>query len=288
MAKVLEYVFEGLDTVPNFPETAYRALRLLEDENVNFEDLAKIIKYDATITANFLKLVNSAHIGLRRKIESLTQAFALLGLNQIRFFLMAACAGQYLNRTLHGYGLSPYEVWLHSLVSGVFAELLTEKIGVKNPDHVFTAALLHDIGKIALDLFVGGELEEIRKLVKKEGVTFMEAELMVLGTDHAVVGAELLKRWNFPEETIFAVRAHHDEDLMLEGEAAAIVALSNMLTNLLGEGMGADGLSYRVPKDLLKITGLKDRELFNVIAEGFKRYQALKENLLSRTGQSPR
>ncbi len=282
MVKVLEYVFEELNTVPNFPETAFRALRMLEDENVNFQDLAKVIKYDATITANFLKLVNSAYIGLRRKVESLAQAFALLGLNQIRFFLVAACAGQYLNRALHGYGLSPYEVWLHSLGSGVFAELLAEKVKAKNPDHVFTAALLHDIGKLVLDLFVGGELEVIRELVKDEGLTFMEAEIMVLGTDHAAIGAELLRRWGFPQETIFAVRAHHDEDWMIQNQTAAIVALSNMLTNLLGIGMGADGLSYRVPKKLLSTVGLKDRELFSVITEGFKRYQNLKENLLSK------
>ncbi|HHI97876.1 MAG TPA: HDOD domain-containing protein [Thermodesulfatator atlanticus] len=282
MVKVLEYVFEELNTVPNFPETAFRALRMLEDENVNFQDLAKVIRYDATITANFLKLVNSAYIGLRRKVESLAQAFALLGLNQIRFFLVAACAGQYLNRALHGYGLSPYEVWLHSLGSGVFAELIAEKVKIKNPDHVFTAALLHDIGKLVLDLFVGGELEVIRELVKDEGLTFMEAEIMVLGTDHAVIGAELLRRWGFPQETIFAVRAHHDEDWMVQNQAAAIVALSNMLTNLLGIGMGADGLSYRVPPKLLKVVGLKDRELFSVITEGFKRYQNLKENLLSK------
>ncbi len=283
MVKVLEYVFEELNTIPNFPETAHRALRMLEDENVDFEKLAKVIRYDATITANFLKLVNSAYIGLRRKVNSLSQAFALLGLNQIRFYLVAACAGQYLNRALHGYGLSPYEVWLHSLGSGVFAELIAERVKASNPDHVFTAALLHDIGKLVLDLFVGGELEVIRELVKDEGLTFMEAEIMVLGTDHAIVGAELLRRWGFPQETIFAVRAHHDEDWMVQNQTAAIVALSNMLTNLLGIGMGADGLSYRVPQKLLRTAGLKDRELFHVITEGFKRYQSLKQNLLAKT-----
>ncbi|NPB08851.1 MAG: HDOD domain-containing protein [Thermodesulfobacteria bacterium] len=282
MVKVLEYVFEELNSVPNFPETAFRALRMLEDENVNFHDLAKVIRYDATITANFLKLVNSAYIGLRRKVESLTQAFALLGLNQIRFFLIAACAGQYLNRPLRGYDLSPYEVWLHSLGCGVFAELVSEKIKAEHQDHIFTAALLHDIGKIVLDLFVGGELEVIRELVEEEGLSFMEAEIMVLGTDHAVVGAELLRRWGFPQEIIFAVRAHHDEDWMVQNQTSAVVALANTLVNLLGIGMGADGLSYRIPPALLKTVGLKDKELFDVITEGFLRYQNLKENLLNK------
>ncbi|WP_022854221.1 HDOD domain-containing protein [Thermodesulfatator atlanticus] len=283
MVKVLEHIFEELNTVPNFPETALRALKMLENEDVNFQDLAKVIRYDATITANFLRLINSAYIGLRRKVESLTQAFALLGINQIRFFLVAACAGQYLKRTLHGYGLSPYEVWLHSLGSGVFAELIAEKVKAKHQDYIFTAALLHDIGKLVLDLFVGGELEVIRDLVKDEGLTFMEAEIMVLGTDHAVVGAELLRRWGFPQETIFAVRAHHDEDWMVQNQTAAIVALSNMLTNLLGIGMGADGLSYRVPPKLLKVAGIKDRDLFAIITEGYHRYQNLKENLLANS-----
>ncbi len=281
MVKILDYIFEELNAVPNFPDTAFRALRMLENENVNFQDLAKVIRYDATITANFLKLVNSAYFGLRRKIESLPQAFALLGLNQIRFFLIAACAGQYLNKPLRGYNLSPYEVWLHSLGCGVFAELICEKVKVSQPDHSFTAALLHDIGKIVLDMFVGGELEVIKELVREEKLSFMEAEIMVLGTDHAIVGAELLRRWGFPQEIIFAVRAHHDEDLMLQNQTSAIVALANILVNLLGIGMGTDGLSYRIPPALLKVVGLKDRELFSIITQGFISFQNLKQNLLS-------
>lgn len=282
MIKVLDYIFEELNAIPNFPDTVLRALRMLENENVNFQDLAKIIRYDATITANFLKLVNSAYFGLRRKIESLPQAFALLGLNQIRFFLIAACAGQYLNRPLRGYNLSPYEVWLHSLGCGVFAELLCERAKIPQADHVFTAALLHDIGKIVLDMFVGGELEVIKELVREEKLSFMEAEIMVLGTDHAVVGAELLRRWGFPQEIIFAVRAHHDEDLMPQSRTSATVALANVLVNLLGIGMGTDGLSYRIPPTLLKTVGIKDRELFTIITEGFVRFQNLKKNLLKQ------
>jgi len=280
VVKILEHIFEEIGSIPNFPETAFRALRMLEDEDVNFEDLAKVIRYDATITANFLKLVNSAYLGLRRKVDSLSQAFALLGLNQIRFFLVAACAGQYLNRPLKGYALSPQEVWLHSLACGVLAELISEKVKIERQDHVFTAALLHDIGKIVLDLFVGGELEMIRDLVEDEGLSFMEAEIMVLGTDHAVVGAELLRRWDFPKDIIFAVRAHHDEDWMLQEQTSAIVALSNIIVNLMGVGTGADGLSYRVPSALLKKVGLKEKEFFDVILKGFLRYQTLKDNLL--------
>jgi len=110
----------------------------------------------------------------------------------------------------------------------------------------------------------------------------MEAEIIVLGTDHAVVGAELLRRWGFPQDIIFAVRAHHDEDMMLQNRTSAAVALANTMVNLLGIGMGTDGLSYRIPPTLLKTVGIKDRELFSVITEGFKRFQKLKENLLDQ------
>lgn len=279
---ILDQIFEKLDHIPNFPETAQKALRLLQQEHVDFRELEKIVRHDAAITANFLKLVNSAAFGLPRKVNTLIQAFSLLGINQIRFILIASCTGQYLNRPLKGYGLTPHEVWIHSLSCGLMAEVLARRTGLSRPENLFTAALLHDIGKIVLDLFVEGELENIRDIIKKNpDLTFTQAEWMVLGADHAIVGAEILRRWEFPKEVYFAVRAHHDESLMLQTRTAALTALANTLTNLMGFGAGTDVFAYEIPDNLLSAAGVAETDLFPSIVEAFEKTEALKAALFS-------
>ncbi len=278
---ILDQIYEKLDRIPNFPETAQKALRLLQSEDINFQELEKVVKHDATITANFLKLVNSAAFGLRRKVNTLLQAFSLLGLNQIRFILIASCTAQYLNRPLKGYDLTPQEVWLHSLACGIMAEELAKRAGLSKPENLFTAALLHDLGKIVIDLFVEGELEEIKKTVRENPhMTFAQAEWLILGTEHALVGAELLKRWDFPKEVHFAVRAHHDESLMTQTKVAALTALSNAVVNLTGIGAGTDAFFYNIPEGLLEAAGISETDLIPAIVEGFKRIEALKSSLL--------
>ncbi len=279
---VLDQIFEKVDRIPNFPETAQRALRLLQDEEVDFRELEKVVRHDAAITANFLKLVNSAAFGLPRKVNTLLQAFSLLGINQIKFVLIASCLGQYLKEPIKGYNLSPQDIWMHSMACGLMAETLAHRAGLHRPENLYTAALLHDIGKIVLGLYVEGELEKLEETLEKNPeLTFMQAEWLVLGADHAIVGAELLRRWEFPREVYFAVRAHHDESLMLQTHLAALTALANALVNLMGIGAGVDTFAYHLPEGLLEAAKVTEKDLYPAIVETFEKAEALKATLFA-------
>ncbi|RUM89295.1 MAG: hypothetical protein DSZ24_01610 [Thermodesulfatator sp.] len=282
LAALLDEIFQKIDRIPNFPETAQKALRLLQDERLDFKELERVVRHDAAITANFLKLVNSAAFGLPRKVNTLLQAFSLLGINQIKFVLIASCMGQYLKEPIKGYNLTPEQIWTHSLACGLMAEALARRGGLSRPENLFTAALLHDIGKIVIDLYVEGEMENLREVLQKNPeLTFMQAEWIVLGADHGIVGAELLRRWGFPKEVYFAVRAHHDESLMLETRTAALTALSNALVNLMGIGTGVDVFAYHLPEGLLEAAKVSEKDLYPAIVETFEKAEAIKAGLFA-------
>ncbi len=269
--QILEKIFNKVDTIPTFPKVAFQALELLKKEDVDFRELERIVKSDPGITANFLKIVNSPAFGLPQKIDSLFKAFMFLGLNQIKFIIVASVAKNYFNRDLIGYGLSVENIWIHSLACGIIAEEIAFDIRFPPAkiETVYIASILHDIGKIVLDLYTKLEIKEFQKIATENPQwDFIQVEWMVLGVDHGLVGAHLLERWEFPKTISFAVRAHHDADLMLQSDIASIVGLANMLTNMLGIGGGVDSFNYSMPENLLKELGIKSDRIFKYLRTG--------------------
>jgi len=261
---LLEKIFSKVDQIPTFPKAAQRALELLRNENVDYRKLEEVIKTDPGIAANFLKIVNSALYALPRKVESIAQAFLYLGVDQIKFILLSAVIGKYFDKEMIGYGVSAKTIWLHSIACGIAGELLAKRIGASESfmERVYLACLLHDIGKIVLDLYTKIEVEHFKNTIKENPEwTFMQVEWLILGVDHGLVGAELLKRWEFPEDVVFSVRTHHDDSLMVQRKLSAIVALANAIANLIGFYSGIDSFYYSLHDDLLKLLGIKPDEL---------------------------
>jgi len=272
--QILERIFDKVDTIPTFPKVAFQALELLKKEDVNFKELERVIKSDPGITANFLKIVNSAAFGLPQKIDSLFKAFMFLGMNQIKFIIIASVAKNYFNKDLIGYGISVEDIWIHSLACGLIAEEIAIDIGfpLHKIETIYIASILHDIGKIVLDLYTKLEIEEFQTIAKEKiDWDFIQVEWLVLGVDHGLVGAHLLERWEFPKYISFAVRAHHDSDLMLQSEIASIVALSNILANMIGIGGGVDVFNYKVPENLLEVLKIEPERIYKYLKAGLSK-----------------
>ncbi len=279
---LLERIFEKVEHLPPFPKVAQKALAILKKEEVNYEELERIIKADPSIATNFLKLVNSAAFSLPQKVNSLMKAFMFLGTNQIKLILMASVTGKYFSKNLIGYGISGEDIWLHSIAVGIAVEEIAKEIrlSVEKVEGLYIAGILHDIGKIVLDLYTKLEKEEFFKLVQENpDLDFLQIEWLALGVDHGMVGGYLLKKWGFPKEIYFAVRAHHDPDLMLEDRTAAVVALGNILVSLLGIIGGIDSFNYKIPEKLLEVIGVDNRILEKIFPRIYKRNLQIREVL---------
>jgi len=251
----LEAVFDSMTDLPVFPKVVHKALEILDDPNKKIADVAEIIKFDQGLVANILKLTNSAIFGLRQQVTDLDTALALLGNQKIRELLVTGAALPYLTRQLSGYEMSPEDLWLHSMGCAVISDVVSRRLGYPEGSTLFTAAILHDIGKIVLDMYVGPRLGEVLMVSKQRDSSFAEAEWTILGTDHAVAGSAILKNWDFPPDICRAVRNHHDPDLYIQDKLSALLALSNIITIQLGFGVGTDGFRYRISPELLDASG---------------------------------
>ncbi|MCK5507188.1 MAG: HDOD domain-containing protein, partial [Desulfobacterales bacterium] len=202
-------ILAKVKSFPSMPGAAEKLLKLLDKPDTTAVQIEQILRYDPGLTANLLKLTNSVYFGLPCKVGSVSQAVVLLGWKKLIQLVMASCVNAIMGKPVPGYDLSAGELWRHSIAVSVAAEDLAKELKISAPENIFTAALLHDVGKLVLGSFVKEELEEI-EIEASRGISFEIAEHMVLGTNHAEIGAQILKNWSFPPELVNAVRWHHD------------------------------------------------------------------------------
>ncbi|HCK98673.1 MAG TPA: histidine kinase [Candidatus Marinimicrobia bacterium] len=238
-------ILSKIGSIPAMPTVVVEIRKLLRNPDVNFTELAQIIKYDPGLTTNILHLANSAYFGFSKSVNSVQQGIVRLGTKRIFELAVAAAIAPMAQKAVKGYDLSPGKFWEHSVAVAIGAEQLALDLNIKAPDYTFTAGLLHDIGKIVLGTFIEVDAAPIMTLANQENVSFDEAEKQILGIDHAEVGAILLERWNLPECIVDVDRWHHQPDLY-QGDRLVLdlVHVADILSMMSGLGIGNDGLNY--------------------------------------------
>jgi len=262
--KHMDEILASIQQIPPFPQVVIKAMDIIRNPQYIVSDLVEVIRLDQSITANVLKLCNSAYFGLPRKVSSLKEAVVYLGTIQLRRVLLASGAKELYDRPDKGYSYFVGELWRHAIACALMSQVLARHLRLSlDEDNVFTAALLHDVGKVVLSTYVSREYTEIEMLVKEEKLSFHRAEHQVLGFDHAEIGGLLAELWKFPNSIVAAIRFHHEPGkspktfrLLCE-----LIALSDGLVLMVGYGTSADGLSYHIPHLLVDKLKLKKNDI---------------------------
>ncbi len=246
-------IIARIQTVPSIPTVIAKIEQMLNNPDVSFKALSDLIKYEPGLTANILKIANSAYFGFKQKISSVQQAIVRLGTERVHELAIASSLAPIAHSSVKGYDLPAGELWKHSILIALGGEQIAKMKGIKPPDSVFTTGLLLDIGKIVLGTFVEIDVNPIMDLAFKKKIPFDVAERRVLGIDHTEVGAILLKNWNLPEEIVNTVRWHHQPSRAKQNSLLLdLVHSANIFAMISGIGTGSDGLNYRPDKEVMK------------------------------------
>ncbi len=265
----IKSIIKKIDSLKPVPQVANKVMSIARDPNSSMADLSKVIVYDAAVTANLLKVANSAYFGMSGKVDSVHQAIVYMGMSQVIDLVTLASSSEDLKSAQEGYDLDAGELWKYSISSALIARDLAEKKRAQDSNLIFTAALLKDIGKVILSQYVGDSYEKITTLVAEKDMSFREAEKNVIGIDHAELGGLLAETWKFSPKMVEIIRNHHFPDESLESYLeTAIVYMADILCMMMGIGGGADGLAYRFHQDVVKHLGLTERD-FQEIMAGF-------------------
>lgn len=240
---------QDIHSLAPMPGSVARLAAILGDPDSNATRVAEVIEFDQALTANVLRLANSAWSGAPRHIETVRDAVLRLGGARI----LELAAGQYvagpMRSPCQGYGLGECELWRHSVAAALAAERLGRFAEAAVPGTAFTAALLHDIGKLVLNRHIRPEaLPQLYEAVSSQKITYLEAERELLGTDHAEVGGEVARAWKFPDTLVHAIERHHDPDIEPDPVLDA-VHIANAAAKLAGVGLGSEQLNMKASKE---------------------------------------
>jgi putative nucleotidyltransferase with HDIG domain len=262
--ELLNQILRDLHGIPSMPDVIQKVMVMTQDPDCSAGELNKVMTVDQALTANVLKLCNSAYYGLPRTIGSVTQAITYLGFRTIRNLVLSSFLSDVYGGTVTGMGYSLGGLWKHSVAAAVGAQMICEKLRRLDTNEIaFTAGLLHDVGKTILAKHAKEHQKSIQSLVQENGMNAVEAERQVLGFDHAALGAKVADVWNFPPALMQAIGLHHDP-LKAKGDnfLVHVVHVANHLAVLSGYGIqNAELLAAPLYKESLQELSLTQEDL---------------------------
>lgn len=275
MQELDDYI-NKVKSLPPAPRILPELLSLLRKEDIDADRVVKLIAFDPGITAAVLRLCNSACFAGATPASDLQEAVTRLGFRQVYQLVAAVSGSKMLGPSQKGYGIDAGELWEHSVVSAVAAELIARNCG-EDESLAFTATLLHDIGKIVLAEALEHIYTDLVENSQSQQTPLIETEKRLLGVQHAEIGGRLLARWNFPENIVNAVWFHHQPSgAQHHQRLASFVYLGNMVAYFMGYGFGHHAFALRGRTEALDILKLKPECLPEYMIKTFEQLQMVK------------
>ena len=224
------YLLKQANDLPTLPVVASQIFKIASDPDYSGTKLANLIAHDPALTSKLLKTVNSAFYGCYQKISSIKYAVTLLGSEEIVDIAFGLAVAKVLDsHRLREWG-NPQVIWHHSFCTAMILKYLYKMLPNQKNEGIFSAGLLHDVGKI---FFIEHYPKLYHKTVaeaKQLGHSLLEFEETDFGISHAEVGKHLAILWNLPNSLVHAIAYHHEPFMSSDhAELAAMTGLADYL-----------------------------------------------------------
>ncbi len=260
-------LIKGVGKLTSLPEVCVRVNEMVDDPRTSAAAIGKVISRDTALTAQLLRLANSAFYNFPSNISTISRAVTVIGERELRYLVLALSAVRAFNNV-------PVELinmasfWRHSVYTGVMARLIATSCHVLHAERLFVSGLLHDVGMLVMLSRMPEMESEAMHRSDVTGQPLHKAEAEIFGFDHSVVGRLLLEQWNLPSVLCESVGCHHN--IMAAEEArldAAIIHISNTSANRAELPIDHCGPMPEIDPIALQLTGLTEEKLEELAEE---------------------
>jgi putative nucleotidyltransferase with HDIG domain len=228
MVHLDELILKAHELSP-LPASVTELARLASLPDTDLDQIVEVMAYDQALTLRLLRAANAAAASGTTRVLLAREAIFRLGTARVLALAIASSVHPILRRNVDAYGLADGELWRHSIAAAAGAETIAEFASVEVPPESFTAALLHDVGKLVMGRFLAAEhLDLIRRAQSEGGLDPLTAERQLLMVHHGELGGVIAQHWGLPERIVKGIIHHHDPT---DGRAAVcdVTYLSNLV-----------------------------------------------------------
>lgn len=234
MNSALDKAIMTCQSVISLPEVYQQISIKIEQPHTTHHELAELVKLDPGVSSKLLGIVNSAFYGFSGQISSISHAISLVGLNDFKNLVLSSSLVQLFDE-LKETTFSLHDFWNHSLLTAILAKKIGPQwLSKREQEPLFIAGLLHDVGKLVM---LQTQATHIDNLATVWAENNLAAEQEIVGFNHAMAGAGLIRAWELPELLALSAEQHHQLDA---DKQPAIISLVVYLANAIAIGESGD------------------------------------------------
>ena len=269
-AEAKNIIITNIKAIPTLPDRMHQVLTLLKDDNTSVKELAHFISSDQAMASRLLQAANSIRFGFSRKIATVDRATVILGFKAVTSLVLGISVFDNFRLTKNEITIDLDELWKHSMGCAIAAQIISDKLGGVDRKTVLTAAILHDIGKVIIDLFFSREYAKTLKTLRNNGLSMAKAEENVMGFNHADAGGWFCDELAFPSVLVSPISFHHNVD-GVDKEQELITSIVHIADNLckraqIGDG-GDDNKNHAINLHAQRLLNLNKDDLEKITGE---------------------
>jgi len=229
--QAIDDIISNMSDLVSLPGVFVRVNEMVNDPNTSMSDVAEVISQDPALTIRILRMANSPAYGISKEIDSVLKAATIIGTERVRDIALATSAVNTFDGIPNEL-VSMDDFWMHSIYCAIISKYLAGIAKLPNPDSLFVAGLLHDIGQLVLFKTLPDLSRKSLEYVldDTEDTSFHLVEQEFIGFDHAMVGGALAENWHLTPMLVETISAHHDlQQADKYKKESAIVKIANSI-----------------------------------------------------------
>lgn len=260
----MNQLFDNIPKLPQIPEVVRTIINQLNDPRAEMLDIAKNVEKEQVISLKILRLVNSAHFGLSRKISSIDEATVMLGMNQLKTLVIASGIVSSITK-IENFDIKKF--WSNCFRTAVYAKWLAERAH-HSGEIAYTAGLIGNLGNLLIHIGLPSEANEIDQHARAGRSSRASFERTCLGFTNQDVCAELCRRWKFGDELVQAIQ-HSCEPLTFEAPSpiACCLHIAQVISDAVDKGKTEVEILAALPYPVAEKIGLSEEFLGANLAE---------------------